>query len=78
MGTYGFTLKTASGRLYSWLIDARNRQHAFNQLQQGDHPDTLIVLTCKLSTEQQDRWAQAATEHGGFDDQMARSVLGTY
>jgi hypothetical protein len=78
MNTYGFTMKADSGELYSWIVEGNNRRHAFDQLQQGDKPDTLLILTGRLSTEQRHRWVQAATEHGGFGDQMARSVLGTY
>lgn len=78
MNAYGFTMKTGDGSLYSWIVEGNNRRHAFDQLQQGDKPDALLILTGRLSTEQRRRWMQAATEHGGFDDQIARSVLGTY
>jgi hypothetical protein len=40
--TYGFTLKTDSGKLYSWIVEAPSRREAFNQLQQGDKPDLLL------------------------------------
>jgi hypothetical protein len=71
-------MKSDSGKLYSWIVEGNNRRHAFDQLQQGDKPDALIILTGRLSTAQRHAWTQAAQEHGGFDDQMARSVLGTF
>ncbi len=76
--TYGFTLKTDSGKLSSWIVEAPSRKDAFNQLQQGDKPDLLLILTCRLDDAQRCAWIQACTEHGGFDEQMARSVLNTY
>ena len=76
--TYGFTLKSDSGVLYSWIVEAPSRRDAFNQLQQGDKPDLLLILTCRLDDAQRYAWIQACLDHGGFDDQMARSVLNTY
>lgn len=76
--TYGFTLKATDGTLYSWLIEAPTRRSAFDQLQQGNSPDPLVVLTCRLDAAQQHAWIQACLEHGGFDDQLARSILTVY
>ena len=75
---YGFTVKSDSGTLHSWVIDAVSRRSAFDQLQQGWKPDQLLVLTCRLTEAQRNAWIQASTEHGGFDDQMASSLLNTY
>jgi hypothetical protein len=72
---YGFTVQTDSGKLVSWIVEAANRRAAFNQLQAGDKPDTLLILTGRLSAEQEHAWVQASLEHGGFDDQMARAIL---
>jgi hypothetical protein len=76
--TYGFTLKTDNGKLYSWIVEAADRKAAFWQLQSGDKPDSLIILTCSLTDAQQQAWIQASVEHGGFDDQMASSILNVY
>lgn len=76
--TYGFTIKADSGQLHSWIVEAPTRKEAFNQLSQGAHPDTIVILTCRLDEAQRYAWIQACLDHGGFDDQMARSVLNTY
>jgi hypothetical protein len=78
MNRYGFTFKTDSGDLVSWVVDAPSRKDAFNQLQCGDKPDQLLILTCKLSEAQEYAWVNACVEHGGFDDQMAISILQVY
>ncbi|MEC8737622.1 MAG: hypothetical protein VXX91_05280 [Planctomycetota bacterium] len=75
MATYGFTLQTDSGRLLSWIVQAVNRRHAFDQLQSGDKPDQLLILTGRLTPEQENSWCNAALEHGGFDHQMAHAIL---
>ena len=72
---YGFTIKTDSGKLVSWTVVAPNRKQAFNQLTTGNSPDCLLILTGRLTEEQANSWHRAATEHGGFDDQMARAIL---
>ena len=76
--TYGFTVKSDSGTLHSWVFDAPNRSSAFNQLQQGWKPDQLLVLTGRLTEAQRNAWIQASTEHGGLDVQAANSLLSTY
>lgn len=76
--TYGFTIKTQSNTLLSWIVEAPSRRSAFDQLNQGDKPDTIVVLTCRLDESQRYAWIQACLEHGGFDDQIARSVLNVF
>lgn len=76
--TYGFTVKTQSNTLLSWIVEAPTRHAAFNQLNQGDKPDTITILTGRLDEAQRYAWIQACLEHGGFDDQIARSVLSVY
>lgn len=73
--TYGFTVRTESGRLVSWIVEAVSRRSAFNQLQSGDSPDQLLILTGRLSDEQKRAWVNLSQEYGGFDDQMARAIL---
>jgi len=78
MNTYGFTAKSESGQLYSWIVEAVNRKEAFNKLNQGDKPDLIIILTCSLDEQQKNNWVTAAVEHGGFDHQMAQSILNVF
>jgi hypothetical protein len=78
MNTYGFTIKSDSGQLYSWIVEAVNRKEAFNKLNQGDRPDSIIILTCRLDEQQKNNWISAAVEHGGFDHQMAQSILNVF
>ena len=76
--SYGFTLKSESNKLYSGIVKAVDRKAAFYHCQSGDKPDLLIVLTCALNEAQVYAWAQACAEHGGFDEQMAFSILNVY
>ena len=78
MNTYGFTIKSDSGQLYSWIVGAVNRKEAFNKLNTGDKPDSIIILTGRLDKQQKNNWISAAVEHGGFDHQMAQSILNVF
>ena len=78
MNTYGFTIKSDSGQLYSWIVEAVNRKEAFNKLNTGDKPDSIIILTCRLDEQQKNNWISASVEHGGFDHQMAQSILNIF
>ncbi len=78
MNTYGFTVKTESGRLISDVVYADSRRSALDKLRCGDKPDEVIILTGRLSDAQEYHWLKACAEHGGFDHQMASALLDTY
>lgn len=78
MNTYGFTICKEDGGLLSWTIEAESRRSAYDQLTQSIDPSRLLILTCKLTEAQCFAWIQTAVDHGGFDDQMARSILNVY
>jgi len=79
MNTYGFTLLHGDGLLASWIIKADTRKAAFDELNSVlKDGNEITILTCKLSAAQESAWVQAAVEHGGFDDQMASSILSVY
>ena len=78
MNTYGFTVKTESGRLISDVVYAGSRRSAFDKLRSGANPDEVIILTCRLSDAQEYHWLKACAEYGGFDHLMASALLDTY
>jgi hypothetical protein len=78
MNTYGFTIRKDDGGLLSWIVEAKDRRAAYDKLTESMDPSRLLILTCRLTDAQRFAWVQTAQDHGGFDDQMARSILNVY
>lgn len=81
MKVYGFTVERLNdAHLISWLNDANSRKEGIAAVREA-FPATryrLRTFTGALSESQQHAWSQACVEYGGFDEQMADSLLNVY
>jgi hypothetical protein len=71
MKVYGFTVERLNdAHLISWLNDANSRKEGIAAIREA--------FPGALSESQQHAWSQACVEYGGFDEQMADSLLKVY